>query len=249
MDVLKSIAVTLTSPLIFALALLLSGWLLNIAAKYKLARFCRVTALIWLAVFSQPYVSNLLLYPLEYSRAPQNNAPPPKYIHVLACYYNTLGNMSEVSRWSNCSIERNIEAFRQYIASQQRAKIIVTGGNFLANKDVFYANKAADFFVSLGVPLGDILTLPSGTNTQEEAQEVLRIYDNGPLLVVSSATHIKRLTMIYAPITQNVSFQAVDYHSDGRLTPHLTLPKLWALTNAQHAFYEYLALAKFHLTS
>jgi uncharacterized SAM-binding protein YcdF (DUF218 family) len=249
MDVLKSIVVPLTSPLIFALVLLLGGWLLNLAARHKLGRFCQICALIWLTAFSQPYVSNLLLHPLEYDTEYPKNAAPPKYIHVLACYYNTLGYMSEVSRWSNCSMERNIEAFRQYIASERRAKIIVTGGNFLADQDIFYANKATDFFVSLGVPLSDILTLPSGTNTQEEVQEVLRIYDNGPLLVVSSATHIKRLAMIYAPMKQNVSFQAVDYHSDGVLTPYLSLPKLWALTNAQHAFYEYLALAKFHLTN
>lgn len=247
MDVLKHIVVALTSPLVFAVVLLILGWGLAVLKYPHCSRRCRVFAFIWLAIFSQPYASNLLLHPLEHKNGIDTSTVPTDYIHVLACYYNSSGNITEVSRWSECSLQRNVEALRLYRASESQSKIIVTGGNFLEEKETNYAAKAAAFFISLGVPPSDIIVLPHGKNTYEEVNAVLNFKKSGTLKVVSSATHLTRLSLLYASIGHEVSYQPVDFHSNGSLTPFLELPSVYALNNAQHAFYEYFALAKFYL--
>ncbi|BFT29634.1 hypothetical protein D210916BOD24_08100 [Alteromonas sp. D210916BOD_24] len=247
MEVLKHIVVALTSPLVFALVLFVIGWGIAALDYRRVSRHLRVFAFVWLAIFSQSYTSNLLLHPLEHGTQITMSSEPTDYIHVLACYYITSGNITEVSRWSECSLQRNVEAFRLYKASDDKSKIIVTGGNFLEDEQTIYAEKAVEFFNSLGVPLADIIVLPTGTTTAEEVSAVLKFKKNGSLKVVSSATHMTRLSLLYAPIGHEVSYQPVDFHSKGSLTPFLELPSVYALKNAQHAFYEYFALAKFYL--
>ena len=262
MDIIKSIVVALTSPLTLALLFLTIGWILAFTRARKTSRFFRFSAFIWLALCSQTFFADLMLYPLEHTfrTSGQNisidknshgdveqNSASPDYIHVLACYYNTSGNMTEVSRWSECSLQRNIEAYRLYTASAGKAKIIVTGGNFLREKEVEYAHKAVDFFVSLGVPQEDLIALPNGKNSYEEVKAVIGFYQQGDVWVVSSATHLTRLSILYEPLGENIWYQPVDFHSNGNLTPSVTLPSLSALTSCQHAFYEYFALAKLYL--
>jgi len=59
---------------------------------------------------------------------PEHAKKKPDYILVLACYYSTFGNVPETSRWSECSMQRNIEALRLHRKSG--APIILSGGNF-----------------------------------------------------------------------------------------------------------------------
>lgn len=249
MEVLKQIVVALTSPLLFALLLFVISWVLSFSESLRLSRYCRILGCVWLAVFSQPYVGNLLLYPLEHAARVKSDSNASDYIHVLACHYNTSGNVSEVSRWSECSLQRNVEAYRLYRSSSNNAKIIVTGGYFLEDKEINYASTAAHFFMSLGVPSSNIVVLPHGTNTAEEVKEVLAFKQAGSLSVVSSATHMLRLSMLYASISNDIRYHPVDFHSNGSLSPFLSLPSLYALTSTQHAFYEYFAIAKYYLLS
>lgn len=245
MELLKFIVVQLTSPLTLSLLLVTIGFLLGFWGNKKLKKLCHAVALLWFFIWSQTYFSNLLLYPLEHLH--HHNAPPtpPDYIHVLACYYNASSNVAEISKWSECSLQRNVEAYRIY--RQTGAKIVVTGGMFLSQGNVSYAQKAAEFLYSLGVPEEDIVIIANGKNTVEEVEMVKVTLSHSSLWVISSATHMLRLSITYANHIPHVKFFPVDFHSNGTLTPFVELPSLSALRNSQHAFYEYFALAKLYL--
>lgn len=245
MDIVKFIVISLTSPIVLCFSLCVVGLLCGFAGSVKLKKMMLTLSLCWLALCSQPYFSDLLLYPLEHKFPQPNLDTKTDYIHVLGCYYDTAGAMTEISRWSECSLQRNIEAFRIY--QNTGSKIIVTGGNFLTDKDVNYAERAADFLYSLGVNPSDIVIISEGKTTSEEIERILTRFPHATLGAVSSATHLTRLKMMYQEHASPVVLFPVDYTSTGELVPSLKLPSTSALIGVQKALYEYLAIAKYKL--
>jgi len=212
----------------------------------KLASKLVCASLIWLLTWSQPYAADVLLYPLERSqkvkRLLYKNQDAPDYIFVLACYYNTEGDLPDISRWSDCSLQRLVQTVKLY--EKTKSKIVVTGGRFLDNQDISYSQKAKAFLISLGVPEDKIITTDKGTNTYEEIRSISQLVVNRKLLVVTSATHVLRVSNELNNVSTEVAFFAVDYHSGGELLPYLRMPSLSALVASQSAIYEYLALLK-----
>lgn len=245
MDIVKIVVVSLTSPIVFCFFLWVIGLLCGLAGRKKLRKVVMTFSLLWLMLCSQPYFGDLLLHPLEHQLPHPNLDTKTDYIHVLGCYYDTLGTIPEISRWSECSLQRNIEAFRIY--QKTGSKIIVTGGNFLMDKNVNYAERAAELLYSLGVPKKDIVVLSEGTTTSEEIERVLTRFPDATLSAVSSATHLTRLNMMYQRHSSPVILFPVDFVSTGELRPSLKLPSITALVSVQKALYEYLAIAKYKM--
>lgn len=187
-------------------------------------------------------MSNLLLYPLEHANLEAQEKQKTDYIVVLACYYNTEGQIPEISRWSHCSLERLVEAVKKH--KQTGAIIVLSGGKFLENKDVIYSEKAKHFLISLGVPPSKIISTKTGNNTQKEIRSIKYLIDNKNIVLITSSTHILRVSKELREITNFTDFVPVDYHSDGDLTPYLSLPSITALESTRLALYEYLALVK-----
>lgn len=218
-------------------------------AKQRIATFTKRVALFWLLLWSQPYASDVLLHFIEY-KPESESAPPlhsPDYILVLACYYSTQGDVPEISRWAECSLQRNVEAVRLHNKSQ--APIVITGGNFLHDSSINYSNVAYEFFVSMNIDKKNLITTNKGTNTHEELLSASQYLENKHIWVVSSATHIFRLKKELANIAASTTYFPVDYHSKGSLTPYITLPSQKALENTRVAFYELLANVKFTLNN
>lgn len=249
MDVLKLVTLQLVSPLKLTLLLLFISVILRIFSKKDLAKLLKNVAIFWLLLWSQPYASDVLLHFVEYKLEDQktHQNKKPDVIFVLACYYSTQGNVSEISRWSECSLQRNAEAARLHFNTQ--VPIVVSGGNFLHNREVNYSDVTKQFFISMNIEPKYILTTREGTNTHEEVISAKRYLNNKNVWVVSSASHIYRLKKELSAITSSIKFFPVDYHSKGDLKPYLALPSQKALENARVGMYELMARVKFIITN
>ena len=248
MDFFKAIVLQLISPLNLSLVTFILSLVFVYFQRHHAAKLLRYFSLFWLLLCSQPYFSDLLLYPLEYHEVDDTTTEPkPDFIFVLACYYGTQGNVSEISRWSECSLQRNVEAARLHFITD--SPILITGGNFLVDKDVNYTEKAIDLFLSLNVPETRLVGTFQGTTTQEEIQSARTLLASKKVWVVSSATHISRLKSILEPIVDSAHYFPVDYQSKSQLTPYLTMPSQQALENTRIALYAHLSALKHSLTS
>lgn len=244
MDIIKHIVLFFISPLNLVILFFVLGVLLS-KQQGCAAKTFKFASLFSFFLFTQPYFSDLLLYPLEHKHKYPNvhsNSEKPDYIFVLACYYSTFGDVPEISRWSECSMQRNIEAFKLY--KMTGAPIIISGGNFLHDPDVNYSIRAKDYFLHLGVEEESLIITKIGSNTHEEFVSTAPYLRNSHTWVVSSATHIRRLQKLFSNQNYSALFFPVNHHTKGLLTPYITLPSSRALLNTEIAFYEYAALSK-----
>ncbi|MCU7555640.1 YdcF family protein [Alteromonas sp. ASW11-19] len=242
MEVLKVIAVHLCSPLVMAALLAVTGWVLTIRLRRHAAKHCFLAAAAILTLFSQPLVSDLLLFPLEHmGREPPKEEYARSQIYVLACYYNTTENVPEIARWSECSLQRLAAAARLH--HKYGGDVVVSGAENASAPGVIYAEKAGQFLKSLGVPANKITRIKGGGTTAGEIALVSPLIANRPTLVVSSATHIHRLRLLF-PHSYKLSYYPVDFLSTGELNKWLSPPALYALEFSRRAIYEYVALTK-----
>lgn len=246
MDFVKAIVLQLISPLNLSLIALLISCAFGHFKKEKTAKALRYFALFWILLCSQPYFSDLLLYPLENHEEQNNiNDKKPDVIFVLACYYSTQGNVSEISRWSECSLQRNIEAARLHF--ETGSPILITGGNFLYNKDTNYTKQTIEFFKSLNIEADSLIGTYKGSTTHQEIESASEYLSGSDVWIVSSATHITRLKELLSSKVNTIRFFPVDFHGKTQLTPYLSMPSLQALENTRIALYEYVSILKFRL--
>lgn len=244
MDILKAIVLQLISPLNLSLVALALSFVLVYFHRLKTAKVLRIFSLFWILLCSQPYFGELLLYPLEYHKAQRTvEAQKPDIIYVLACYYSTQGDVSEISRWAECSLQRNVEAVRLHF--QTNSPILVTGGHFLDDESVNYTSKVLEFMTSLNVPEDKILGTHKGTTTLEEIKSAHAILKDKNVWVVSSATHVRRLNSMLEPIVNSALYFPVDYKSKSHLTPYISMPSQQALEKTRMALYAYLSELKY----
>lgn len=250
MSFVEEVIKSLIDPLSF------SSVLLGIAAAlvfYKKKRSKAVNRLIiisfsWLIIWSQPYLVDLLLYPLEYHLPKKiithndNQQVDASHIHVLACYYDARQSRPFISRWAECSHQRMIEAVRLH--NHYQIPIVITGGGIPEYANESHASFAEQYLLSVGVAKSQIITIEKGTNTATEVASLVSEINPKKLMVVSSATHIYRINKIYEREGVETYFYPVDHLSSGSLTPYLSLPKSNSLESSRRAFYEYLAIIK-----
>ena len=251
MDFIKPIALFFVSPLNITVLLAAIAVLLWRGNKPQTAHRCGLLALTVFIVFSQPYVANLLLYPLEFGslsvKSEQIVADSSvDVIYVPACYYETKGEITEVARFSPCSLQRLTQA--AILAKQTTARVVVTGGHFLADKEVAYADKAKSLLMALGVAADSISAIAEGTTTMEEIVAARELFANKHVLVVSSATHGYRLQAMFTALAKRMDFYPVDYNSNGDLAVFLSIPSASALESSHKSLYEYAAIIKHILT-
>lgn len=245
MEFAKAIVLQLIVPLNLSLLCLFTSFLMIYIQRLRVAKYLQAFALGWILLCSQPYFSDLLLYPIEYHDIEQPPAESPDVIFVLACYYSTQGNVSEISRWSECSLQRNVEAARLHY--QTGSPILVTGGFFLKDKTINYTDKTIEFFESLSIKTENLIGTRTGTTTLEEIESAKAWLGEKNVWVVSSATHIPRLRGMLSPIVRTAYYFPVNYQSKSQLSPYLTMPSQNAMENTRVALYAYLSQIKQYL--
>jgi uncharacterized SAM-binding protein YcdF (DUF218 family) len=242
----REITLFIISPLCLIAAFFAASLWLLYSSKVNSAKLLLSITFVSLMIFSQSWVSSIILYPLEFGFDEESETfEVPEYIYTPACYYSTQGSVPEISRWHECSLQRLLQA--KMLAEQYRVPLILTGGNFLPDETIGYAVKAQELLVSLGISADNIIVLNEGTSTFTEIKALEKGYASARVLAVTSATHQKRVAMMLADANIQAKVKGVDYKSSGELKPYASMPSATALHSTRKAFYEYMALLKYFI--
>ena len=186
---LASIASTFSSPLVHSLTLFaIFKVLSHTRFKPTFFSYLSIVPLLWLLICSMTYPSVLLIKYLEdkYPVIPLQSDEWRKTqaIVVLACNYFEDDNLPFVSRWPNCSMQRNLHAALMY---REHPMPIFLAGDILGSTDKDpQASHNKYFFEQMGVNSDDIYIIPKGVNTETEVNALASILNGRHISLVTS---------------------------------------------------------------
>lgn len=204
MFVLKKIISVCLMPLPFCLGLMTIGLVLVWQPKHlSLGRALLCTGVIGLLLFSNRYVSNALIRPLEamYPAVPELRQPADlpvdlrdvRTVVVLGGGHRDRTGIAALSQLSSASRSRLTEGVR-LMNALPKARLVVTGGR--AENRVSHASVQAQAAIALGVAPARIIQLDQPRDTEEEAEAVHQLLAGEPFALVTSAWHLRRATAL-----------------------------------------------------
>jgi uncharacterized SAM-binding protein YcdF (DUF218 family) len=161
-------------------------------------------------------------------------------IVVLACNHFEDDELPIVSRWPNCSLQRNLHAALMY---KIKSKPIFLAGGVLSDKDLYsqaHHNKA--FLEFMGVASNDIFTSEIGFNTETEVAALATLLGTKHISLVTSASHLPRAVRYFEELNIKVLPIPVEHLSRKRVEPVFDLPSASNLYRSERAIHEYLGL-------
>jgi len=189
---LKKVVSTFLMPLPIAVLFILLGLYFLLKKQSKRATYSLLFSVVWIFVFSYAPIANAMLYQIESSyptlkKAPQNTA----YIYLLGGGHTHDETLPITSQVSNEAVVRLTEAIRLYRQLEKKPKIIVSGykGYVSDTSHAVMQNRLAQ---ALGIPKTDLIVSPEPKDTEEEAINAKKIIGNRPMILVTSAYHMKR---------------------------------------------------------
>lgn len=246
---LANIASILTSPLVHAPILFLIVRLVGYARKNsKLYNYLSIIPIAWLFICSMTYPSVLLIKNLE-DKYPVVSLQSDVWkttdaIVVLACNYFEDDDLPFVSRWPNCSLQRNLHAALMY---KIHPIPIYLAGGILGKKDKnSQASHNQYFFESMGVDIEDIYTVAKGVNTETEVAALASLLKGKKVALVTSASHLPRAVTYFELHNIEVLPIPVEHLSKKHVEPVLGLPNAISLYRSERAIHEYLGLIYQH---
>jgi uncharacterized SAM-binding protein YcdF (DUF218 family) len=242
---LASIASTFSSPLVHSLTLFVLFKILSYT-KYspRLFSFLSILSLLWLLICSLTYPSVLLIKTLE-DQYPVIPIESDQWRHtegivVLACNYFEDDNLPFVSRWPNCSMQRNLHAALMY---REHPMPIFLAGDVLGVNDKYpQADHNKYFFEKMGVDSKDIFIIPKGKNTETEVKALASILNGRHISLVTSASHLPRAVYYFEEHNIDVLAIPVEHFSRINVQPVVGLPNAASLYRSERAIHEYLGL-------
>ncbi|MDD3008957.1 MAG: ElyC/SanA/YdcF family protein [Arcobacter sp.] len=194
MFVFKKIVSAFLLPIPIGLFLLFLSFIYLMFNSYKKAKVFLFLGLSWFVLLSFQPISNAILAPLENSHKALIETPKVNYILVLGSGHKSDENLSITSQVKMTAINRLVEGIRHY-KNLENAKLIVSGYSFSdKNSHAFMQEQLA---ISLGVKKEDIIRLDTTKDTKEEAVETKKIVGTEPLILVTSASHMKRSVLLF----------------------------------------------------
>ncbi|NLX35408.1 MAG: DUF218 domain-containing protein [Chloroflexi bacterium] len=247
MFLFKKIVSQFLMPLSASTLLILGGLLLLWFSRRQqtLGKVLVSIGLALLLICSYVWPAGYLLRPLERTfpalDVEQPLDPAPRYVMVLGS-----GNISDpalplTSQLDEAAVIRLVEGIR----IQRRypgSRLIVSGGD---RYDIHaHASQLARLAQDLGVPAEEIILLTEPDDTEQEAAQAAAIVGSEPLVLVTSASHMRRAMAIFeAAGMQPVAAPTVHRIKEGPITefwPGTAFPQPRNLENATRAVYEYL---------
>lgn len=242
---LASIANTLSSPLVHVPVLFVFCRIMAALNFYtKAFNWLSLLPIFWLYICSLTYPSVLMIKHLE-DKYPvvhidSNEWKQTEAIVVLACYYFEDTGLPFVSRWPNCSLQRNLHASLMY---SKHSMPIYLAGDILGRKHIkSMAMYNMSFFETLGIQTKDIITNPEGRNTEGEALALAKLLEGKYISLVTSASHMPRAVKYFENFGIKVLPIPVDHLSNTTIEPTLGLPNARSLRRSEKAIHEYLGL-------
>jgi uncharacterized SAM-binding protein YcdF (DUF218 family) len=242
---LASIASTFSSPLVHSLTLFAIFKILSHTnIKPTLFSYLSIVPLLWLLICSMSYPSVLLIKNLEdkYPVIPLQSEEWRKTdaIVVLACNYFEDDELPFVSRWPNCSLQRNLHAALMY---REHPMPIYLAGDILGSGDEYsQASHNKDFFVQMGVKNTDIFIISKGLDTETEVNALASILNGRHISLVTSASHLPRAIVYFEENNIPVLPIPVEHFSRLDVSPVFDLPNATILYRNERAIHEYLGI-------
>ncbi|MFW3372718.1 ElyC/SanA/YdcF family protein [Aliarcobacter butzleri] len=239
MFLLKKIISAFLLPVPIGIILLFLALFFLLRNSYKKAKIFLVLGFLWFALLSNQTISNMIISPLENAYSSLINAPKDiEYILVLGNGHKTNENFPITSELNTTAINRLVEGIRHY-KNLQNAKLIVSG---YAYDDVnSHAQMQKKLALSLGVNEADIITLDTPKDTKEEAIETKKIVGNQKLILVTTASHMKRASMIFKKEGLNI-LQSPTNHKYFISTYPSSYFSAENIKKVELAFHEYLGI-------
>lgn len=242
---LQGLANSLSSPLVHAplifLILRIAGYLSH---QQKLFRGLSFLPVVWFFICSLTYPSVLLVKYLE-DQYPVVHLTSQKWqktdaIVVLACNYFDDDDLPFVSRWPECSLQRNLQAAMMYKIKPTPIYLAAGVLNSLDSNSQAVFNSR--FLGKLGVKPADILMFPQGNDTQSEVAALAQALQGKYVALVTSASHQPRAVEYFR--RQGIKVLAIPVEHLSRKNIHLTidLPSARSLYRSERAIHEYLGL-------
>ena len=237
---LHKIMPLITSPLFFALTLLVISIILRKSKFFKIKNFLLFLSFLTLFLFSNPLISNKLVkyiempyYPLKLSEVPESD-----YIVVLSGMVHQVKD--NVYEWSDP--DRFFAGIKLLNANKGK-KIIYTGGLLPWEKKKItegelLKNKSLEF----GIDENDILITKKVQNTYEEANAISHLIDNkSKIILVTSAFHMNRAEFLFKKQAFKVFPYPVDFKfKDNKITILDFIPSSGSLSSSSFVIREVL---------
>ena len=239
MFIFKKIVSAFLLPIPIGLFLLFLSFIYLMFNSYKKAKIFLFLGLSWFLIFSFQPFSNALLYPLENSHPALLQTPKVNYILVLGSGHKTNESLSITSQVKMVGINRLVEGIKHY-RNLENAKLILSGyGSNDENSHAFMQERLA---ISLGVKQEDIIRLDTTKDTKEEAVEAKKIVGNEALILVTSASHMKRSVLLFEKEGLNVIASPTNHlaYEDDSYSAYFSGKNI---RNSETAIHEYLGLA------
>lgn len=187
----------------------LCGVILHLRNKRNYARYCFLFFIFYFFIIS---ISPLPLYLVHWLEKPFYNreldASKAKYILVLGAGYTDDSKLDDFQKLSIPGAARLTHA----IILKKRnphLKIIFSGKSKNQSISVAEAmSKAATYF---GVPDEDVYKFNRTENTFAEAIQYKSFFKDDPVIVISSASHLKRVSVIFNDLKINHQVYAADF--------------------------------------
>ena len=206
--------------------------------SHKKAKIFLFLGLSWFVLLSFQPISNAILSPLENSHKALIEIPKVNYILVLGSGHKSDESLSITSQVKMVGINRLVEGIRHY-KNLENAKLIVSGYSVTdENSHAFMQEKLA---ISLGVKQEDIIRLDTPKDTKEEAIEAKKIVGDNELILVTSASHMKRSFLLFKKEGLNVIASPTNHlaYEDDSYSAYFSAKNL---RNCEMAIHEYLGL-------
>jgi uncharacterized SAM-binding protein YcdF (DUF218 family) len=246
---LKKIVATLFSPVPLCLYLLVAGLIfLWLSRKHKTGKVLILTGTLLLIFLSTPFVSNLLVRPLESKYRPLlisiggDRIAPPKvrYIVVLAASYLPDSTLPATTQLGD-TLPRVIEGLRVFEHLPGCMLIMSGGGRPGVSPESEVMAGAAE---SLGIDHQRILLESQSRDTETEAKFVRPLVGQDPFILVTAASHMPRAMALFRKQGMHPIADPTDYLAAASWEASASdfIPTGGGLITARRAVYEYLAL-------
>lgn len=249
---LSKIAALFLKPLVWILALALVA-LLTRNKRQKWCRFCTISAITFVLVFTNPLVFNATVSSWEISK------PPPESMSASIDIGIVLGGYSNSTRSSPEQLvfgsdpNRLTDAVRLYKTGKIR-KLLLTGGTGA----FFYSGTseaplAERFLLDLGIPASDIIIEPDSRNTHENAvfsARLLSSKEKKNCLLITSAIHMRRASACFKKAGITVTPYPTDLRGNNTAPPTFRslLPDAWTLWQWEFLIREWVGTAAYRLS-
>ena len=245
----KTLLINCFLPFPLFLCLMFIGVIfLWVPGKQKIGKIIVTAGLIFLFVFSLPFVPNQFLGQLERQYAHpmltghnESGFLNVKYVVVLAGGHVLDSNIPITSQFLNPGIVRCIEGIRLH-NKLEGSKLVLSGGPGI--DPVTDAELMAQLAVDLGVSRDNIILESKSLNTQDEAVYVKPIVGSEKFILVTSASHMARAMALFKKLGMNPIPAPTD-HLVKNYDDHIPLfPSAANLMKSDTMIYEYLGLLK-----